>query len=100
MHCFRDHVFAARTPSAMMRPRLVRDRLRAMLAALTLTLTLACTGTASAGQFDISGPAGSQRFGQTVTVLPNGNIVVTDPDWSAKAGAVHLYSPAGALLNT
>ena len=50
----------------------------------------------AATQFDILGPAGSVRFGTSVTVLPNGNIVVTDPDYNGgigvKAGAVYLYS--------
>ena len=52
----------------------------------------------SAAQIDIPGPAGSVAFGTTVTVLPNGNIVVTDP--LAGPGAVHLYSPGGALIST
>ena len=58
-------------------------------------------------QLDISGPAGSTAFGKTVTVLPNGNIVVTDPAFTAPTvgapsgiGAVYLYSPAGALIST
>lgn len=67
--------------------------------AVCLTVAL-CAGAASAGQFDILGPAGSASFGKTVAVLPNGNIVITDPDWNSKKGAVHLYSPAGILLNT
>ena len=32
-------------------------------------------------QIDIPGPAGSGSFGRTVTVLPNGNFVVTDPTY-------------------
>ena len=49
-----------------------------------------------AAQTDITGPAGSGMFGKAVTVLTNGNFVVTDPTYSipggaAKVGAVYLY---------
>lgn len=37
----------------------------------------------AATQTDIHGPAGSVRFGRWVTVLPNGNFVVTDPTTTA-----------------
>ena len=47
-------------------------------------------------QFDIIGPPGSVHFGTSVTVLPNGNVVVTDPDFDSgmatQAGAVYLYN--------
>ena len=52
------------------------------------------------------GPAGSGTFGSTVTVLPNGNIVVTDPTYSipsgaANVGAVYLYDGATlAMIST
>lgn len=60
---------------------------------------------ARAGQTDIAGPADSGGFGTTVTVLPNGNIVVCDPFFDAPGpvadvGAVYLYSPAGVLIST
>ncbi len=52
----------------------------------------------AATQIDIAGPAGSGAFGTSVTVLPNGNIVVTDPYYDAGAtedvGAVYLYDGA------
>jgi hypothetical protein len=56
-------------------------------------------------QTDIVGPAGSGSFGYSVTALPNGNIVVTDPDYDAgviaDVGAVYLYDGAdGALIST
>jgi hypothetical protein len=59
---------------------------------------------AAATQIDIIGPAGSGAFGTTVTVLPNGNIVVTDPYYDAgtteDVGAVYLYDGAtGALIS-
>lgn len=45
---------------------------------------------------DINGPAGSGKFGATVTVLPNGNFVVTDPLFDeggvVNIGAVYLFS--------
>ncbi len=50
-------------------------------------------------QLDIQGPPGSANFGTHVTVLPNKNIVVTDP-FAEGGGAVHLYSPSGALIST
>jgi Repeat of unknown function (DUF5650) len=44
---------------------------------------------------DITGPAGSGQFGKTITVLPNGNYIVTDPLYDEGAipdvGAVYLY---------
>ena len=57
-------------------------------------------------QIDINGPAGSGSFGSTVTVLANGNFVVTDPTYSApgpvaSVGAVYLYNGATrALVST
>lgn len=57
-----------------------------------------------AGQTDITGPVGSGSFGHSVTLLPNGNFVVTDPDYDApgpvsNVGAVYLYSGTGTLLS-
>ena len=59
----------------------------------------------AASQFEILGPAGSVRFGTSVTVLPNGNIVVADPAYNggigANAGAAYLYNGAtGAVIST
>ena len=57
-----------------------------------------------ATQIDIPGPAGSVAFGAAVTVLPNGNFVVTDPQIAngpaANAGAVYLYSPGRILISS
>jgi hypothetical protein len=39
---------------------------------------------AVAVQVDIAGPAGSGQFGTSVTILPNGNFVVTDPSYDAR----------------
>ena len=55
-------------------------------------------------QTDITPPVGSNSFGATVAALPNGNIVVTDPDFDAPgltgAGAIYLYSGAGVFIST
>lgn len=52
----------------------------------------------SSSQIDIVGPTGSGSFGSQLTVLPNGNIVITDPLYDittpsvvADVGAVYLY---------
>src|SRR5690349_10339072 len=66
----------------------------ALPVALLLLVVVQCVG---ATQVDVHGPAGSAAFGTQVTVLPNGNIVVTDPSGS---GAVYLYSAGGPLLST
>jgi Repeat of unknown function (DUF5650) len=54
-------------------------------------------------QIDIAGPPGSHLFGWRVAVLPNGNIVVADPDFSVggvdHAGAVFLYGPDVTLIS-
>src|SRR5262245_54319835 len=56
-------------------------------------------------RINILGPEGSGQFGTNVTILPNGNIVVTDPSYSvpgaSAVGAVYLYDGAtGALITT
>lgn len=53
----------------------------------------------------IYGPPGSEAFGYEVAVLPNGNIVVTDPYFDRQsptvtdAGAVYLLRPDGTLVS-
>src|SRR6266850_1850059 len=64
-----------------------------------LFLILLLAIPAQAARTDIAGPAGSVRFGASVTVLPNGNLVVIDPNYSipggaANVGAVYLYDGA------
>jgi hypothetical protein len=68
-------------------------------------LLVLTAGASQAAQFTINGPAGSSRFGTSVTTLPNGNIVVTDPGFTPpgpilSAGAVYLYRPDGTLIST
>ena len=71
------------------------------LALLVCAAHLLLAGNAAAAtQTNIPGPTGSGQFGYTVTALPNGNIVVTDPYFDAPGpvadvGAAYLYSSAG-----
>src|ERR1043166_10030712 len=65
---------------------------------LALALSLVCTAFsgARAGQIDITGPAGSGKFGTQVTVLPNGTFVAPDPGYDprgriADVGAAYLH---------
>jgi hypothetical protein len=72
-----------------------------------LLLSMLSPAPAHAATFliDIPGPGNSGVFGETVTVLPNGNFVVTDPyypfytDYTEARGAVYLYSPNGVLIS-
>jgi len=97
----------------------MRGLARCLMVLVLLTSVLPMTSRARAtsamptnpivmsSQIDITGPPGSQQFGTTITALPNGNIVVTDPFYStegptpiANAGAVYLYNGAtGALIS-
>lgn len=61
-------------------------------------LNLSLFSINAATRIDITGPHGSGSFGSSVAVLPNGNIVVTDPTFDISspkqvtdAGAVYLY---------
>ncbi|MEO6593447.1 MAG: hypothetical protein ABIP94_01690, partial [Planctomycetota bacterium] len=74
--------------------KLQASRLRNFFALCLFALPVA------AAQIDIQGPPGSTRFGENVTVLPNGNIVVLDPFGGGGVGRVHLYSPTGAFIST
>ena len=55
---------------------------------------------------DVQGPAGSGNFGTEIFALPNGNIVITDPEYdipngASNVGAVYLYNGAtGTLIST
>ncbi len=48
---------------------------------------------------DLPVPANSGNFGKSVTVLSNGNFVVTDPTYDSWKGAVYLYSPDRVLIS-
>ena len=76
----------------------LRSLARAAARLALLAVLLAAPARARAAQIDLPGPAGSGSFGSTVTYLPNGNFVVTDPTYSlttpaavANVGAVYLY---------
>ncbi len=62
-------------------------------------------GAAVAQSTELTAPAGSGQFGRSITVLTNGNYVVTDPSWDngaiANVGAVYLYNgQTHALIST
>lgn len=65
---------------------------------LQVTAMIATVPTLAATQVDIAGPTGSIAFGTQVVALPNGNIVVSDPEFSSGIGAVYLYSSAGTPM--
>ncbi len=65
-----------------------------------LFMAIAGSDDAGATQVDIAGPPGSAAFGRSVTALPNGNFVVTDPYGPVSAvGAVYLYAANGTLIS-
>ncbi|MEO5900324.1 MAG: Ig-like domain-containing protein [Ilumatobacteraceae bacterium] len=52
-------------------------------------------------EWALVGPSGSTCFGEALAVLPNGNIVVTDPCWNDGVGAAYLYDGATrAVIST
>ncbi len=60
---------------------------------------------ASTEKIDINGPSGSEKFGEILVPLTNGNLVVADTGYddgaTADVGAVYLYNGAtGALIST
>lgn len=72
----------------------------ALLPFYRITLAaLVFSGASAPGQLlTITAPAGSSnRFGDEIHVLPNGNIVVIDTDFSG-VGGVHLYRGADLSL--
>lgn len=84
------------------RSRAQGHRLVAAVAAIGI-LALAHEMPVHAAQVDIHGPPGYSRFGTLVTVLPNGNFVVTSRSMGSggdETGAVHLYGADGTLIST
>jgi hypothetical protein len=76
-----------------------------LIVSVVAGLILTPASPVQADQTDIVGPPGGGSFGTSVTVLPNGNIVVTDPYYDAgptpDVGAVYLYNGATrALIST
>jgi hypothetical protein len=75
----------------------------AMRSLLTILLLLTAS-VALAQPQSLAGPPGSERFGAAVRWLPNGNLVVVDPDFdredgTVNVGAVWIYRPDGSLLS-
>jgi hypothetical protein len=72
---------------------------------LPLLILLSALPVLAAIPLNIVGPSGSEDFGAFTTVLPNGNIVITDPMFNrqvpavADVGAVFLYRPDGTLIS-
>jgi hypothetical protein len=77
-------------------------RLFASIICMFAALFSIITPVNAAAQTVITGPAGSGEFGYEVVVLPNGNIVITDPYYDSGAiedlGAVYLYNGATLAL--
>lgn len=76
-----------------------------LAARTTLLMAALASGTATGAQFVLASPPGGQRFGTSLTMLPNGHFIVTDPSFDAPAGpqdigAVHHYAPNGVLVAT
>ncbi len=72
---------------------------------LALLLFAAASVPVRASNLLILGPSGSQAFGTRITMLPNGNFVVTDPMWNldgthTAVGAVYLYRADATLIST
>jgi Repeat of unknown function (DUF5650)/FG-GAP-like repeat/FG-GAP repeat len=77
--------------------------LKKILPALLALLILGTSMLAVSPNTNLPSPAGGGSFGTRVTLLPNGNFVVTDPFYSSaaleKVGAVYLYDPTGTLVS-
>jgi len=82
-------------------PHRVHYRLSHWVAHIALLASFLVSAPANAQRVDIAAPPGSVAFGTSVTVLPGGNIVITDPQYGAgaKLGAVYLYSPDGIQIS-
>jgi hypothetical protein len=95
----------SRGSMAVRAPIQTRLRLWRLVLIVAATTCATVSSSAIAAQVDITAPPGSGSFGSRVAVLPNGNIVVTDPYYTEPGGpwhvgAVHLYSPEVALIST
>ena len=91
-------------PSGYQRPARRRQPSTIISLLLVLSFTLSSWLPAlAATQIDLVGPAGSGRFGSRLLILPNGNLVVTDPLYdipggATDVGAVYLYNGATRTL--
>lgn len=77
--------------------------MRLLQLCFALAFTAISVSNAHAYQKIIPGPPGSESFGNTVTYLPNGNLVVIDAgfdlDGVQNVGAVFIYRQDGMLLS-
>lgn len=92
-------------PMTHSRRDLTRSSITYLRALFTLLLSVLLFTPALADQGEINGPPNSGTFGSQVVVLPNGNIVVSDPGFDENGvtniGAVYLYDGAShALIST
>jgi hypothetical protein len=87
-----------------MQPNILRGRQIAATGLAACAVLLSAPKVTEAAQFDLFGPPGSVAFGTNVTVLPNGNFVVTDPEAKIggmlNVGAVYLFKSNGGLIST
>lgn len=71
------------------------SRLAAIFLLISFFILQSNPGPVEAGKASLNGPTGSVRFGAGVSSLPNGNYVITDPQYSSggveNIGAVYLY---------
>ena len=71
----------------------------------TLGLLLSALQIGHTAQINVFGPPGSEKFGDAVVLLPNGNFVVTDPNFDlvnpsvSNVGAVSVFSPKGQMIS-
>ena len=83
-----------------MRSKRARGRRGVHWRALAI-LAWALSASVVAGALEIPSPSGAPGFGWQVKVLPNGNIVINDPNAGpSESGAVHLYRPDGTRIST
>lgn len=82
-------------------------RTRVLIVAIVAASSLSVAGPGASPAravtttIDLATPAGSEKFGQQVLVLQNGNFVIADSEWGLGLGAVHLYNGAtNQLIST
>jgi hypothetical protein len=77
---------------------------RTLLSTLVIdpkNIIISATAPGPMPQFNLANPASGGTFGSQVKVLPDGNIIVTDPTVNNNAGAVYLFNgTSGALIGT
>lgn len=78
----------------------VRSSIFKLLTGIIASMLAFASAQVAAAEIDITA-AGSIAFGTSVTALPNGNVVVTDPNGpTANIGTVFLYTPSGVRISS